>query len=151
MATFVHYRYSEAIHPIHTVFTVGTLPLFLGALLADIAYGRSFEIQWSNFASWLIVGGLIFVTIALLFAIADVFRAHRRARGFGLYFLSLLVAWGLGVFNALIHARDAWAIMPEAIVVSAAATLAACVSAWLAVPAPRMTVMKRETSHGLER
>ena len=48
------------VHPVHAVLLAGTVPLFLGAMLSDIAYSASYEIQWSNFASWLIVGGLVF-------------------------------------------------------------------------------------------
>ena len=48
-----------SIHPLHAALLAGTVPLFLGALLSDIAYARTYEIQWANFASWLIVGGLV--------------------------------------------------------------------------------------------
>src|SRR5690606_14347063 len=54
----IHTRY-RAIHPIHAVFLAGIIPLFAGALLSDIAYYRTYEIQWQNFASWLIAGGQI--------------------------------------------------------------------------------------------
>ena len=33
-----------------------TIALFLGALLSDLAYYRSYQVQWINFASWLIAG-----------------------------------------------------------------------------------------------
>ena len=84
MTIIIERRYSEAIHPIHALLLAGTIPLFLGAALSDFAYASTYEIQWSNFASWLIVGGLIFTGVALVFAIVDLCRAHRRARGIGL-------------------------------------------------------------------
>ena len=59
MAVIVDYRPPGALHPLHAVFLAGALPLFAGALLSDIAYARSYEIQWNNFASWLIAGGLV--------------------------------------------------------------------------------------------
>src|SRR5690554_5241911 len=46
MAVIVEHRYSEAIHPLHAVLLAGTIPLFLGALISDITYGRTFHIQW---------------------------------------------------------------------------------------------------------
>ena len=49
-------RYSQPIHPVHAVLASSALPLFLGALLSDWAYSSSYEIQWTNFASWLIAG-----------------------------------------------------------------------------------------------
>ena len=84
MAVTIESRYSRSIHPLHAVSLAGTVPLFLGAALSDAEYASTYEIQWSNFASWLIVGGLIFGGIALLFAIIDLSRAsssrpwHRR-------------------------------------------------------------------------
>src|SRR5690606_28204911 len=69
MAVIVHTRYSEAIHPLHAVLLSGAFTLFLSALMSDIAYAKTFHIQWSNFASWLIVGGLLFASLALVFAL----------------------------------------------------------------------------------
>ena len=36
--------YPLTLHPIHAVFLAGTIPLFLGALLNDIAYFQSYQI-----------------------------------------------------------------------------------------------------------
>ena len=58
------------LHPLHAMLLAGVFPPFLGALLSDIAYANSHQIQWQNFASWLIVGGLVFCAITLVFAIA---------------------------------------------------------------------------------
>jgi uncharacterized membrane protein len=122
MAVTSNQLYHTGPHPIHGVLLAGTVPLFLGALLSDIAYWSSYEIQWSNFASWLIVGGLIFAGLALLFGIVDLFRSdHRERTGINSplgYFLLLLATWVLAFINALVHARDAWAIMPAALILS---------------------------------
>ena len=47
----------RVLHPLHAALLAGTVPLFLGALLNDIAYAKTYQIQWSNFASWLIAEG----------------------------------------------------------------------------------------------
>ena len=47
-------------------------------MLSDIAYSTTYQVQWTNFASWLIVGGLAFGGVALLLAIIDLARAERR-------------------------------------------------------------------------
>lgn len=39
------------LHPLHTVLLAGTVPLFLGVLLVDLAYFNTYEVQWKNFAS----------------------------------------------------------------------------------------------------
>ena len=44
------------------------LPLFIGALLSDWAYSATYQIQWINFASWLIAGALVFTGLALLWS-----------------------------------------------------------------------------------
>jgi len=116
----------------------GAVPLFLGAALSDAAYASSFEIQWNNFASWLIVGGLVLTGLALIFIIVDVFRpTYRGARGFGLYALLMLATFIVGFFNALIHARDAWASMPTGLVLSVITTVLVCVAAWFGFSARR--------------
>jgi uncharacterized membrane protein len=94
------------------------VPLFLGVLLSDIAYGSSYEIQWKNFASWLLVGGLVFCGLAVLWALIDLFRADRRRGQPLIYLLILLATWILGFINALVHAKDVWASMPAALILS---------------------------------
>ncbi|HDS1743716.1 DUF2231 domain-containing protein [Pseudomonas putida] len=117
--------------PLHAILLAGTVPLFLGALLSDIAYFKSYQIQWSNFASWLIAGGLLFCGLTLLFALANLVRAERKGGRPTLYFLLLLVTWVLGLINAFEHAKDAWAVMPAGLVLSLIVTVLACVAAWL--------------------
>lgn len=120
------------IHPLHAFLLAGSVPLFLGALLSDITYSRSYEIQWSNFASWLLAGALIFAGLGLLWALIDLLRADRSWRGRPLiYFLVLLAAWILGFIDALVHAKDAWGKMPEALILSIIVTVLAIIAAWL--------------------
>jgi uncharacterized membrane protein len=121
------------IHPLHAFLLAGCVPLFLGALLADWAYSSTYEIQWTNFASWLLVGALVFAGFALLWALIDLLRADRSWAGRPLiYFLALLAAWIIGFINALVHAEDAWAKMPEALILSIIVAILALVAAWLA-------------------
>ena len=117
--------------PLHATLLAGTVPLFLGALLSDIAYFRSYQIQWSNFASWLIAGGLVFCGLALLFALVNLLRARPRSGRPLVYFLLLLATWLLGFINGLEHAKDAWATMPAGLVLSAIVTVLACVATWI--------------------
>ena len=118
------------LHPLHAFLLAGTVPLFLGALLSDFAYSSTFEVQWHNFASWLIAGALVFGGLALLGAVIDWRRTGHGGR-YTLYCLLLLATWGLGFINALIHARDAWAMMPTGLVLSAIVLVLACMATWL--------------------
>ena len=115
----------------HAVFALSCVPLFLGALLSDWAYSSSHQIQWVNFAAWLIAGGLLIAGPALLWGAVDVLRssAHRYRRGL-IYLTLLLSTFVVGVINALVHAKDGWAAMPTGLILSAVVVvLAATASA----------------------
>ena len=116
----------------HAFLLAAALPLFLGALLSDYAYWSSYEIQWSNFASWLMAGGLVFAGIALACAVIDLFRAERRGGRLLVYFVLLLSTFTLGFVNALVHARDAWAVMPTGLMLSAVVMVLAGAATWMA-------------------
>lgn len=120
----------RSLHPLHAIFLAFPLPLFLGALFSDLAYRASFQMQWANFSSWLIAGGLLVGAFAVLWALVDLFRGGpaRRTRS-ALYFVVLLAMWVLGFINALVHAKDAWAIMPEGLYLSAITAFLALVAA----------------------
>ena len=119
MAVTVEGLHQRSLHPLHAVLLAGTVPLFLGVLLGDIAYVSSYEVQWKNFASWLSVGGLVFGGFALLWALIGLFRTDKRG---WFYFLLLLASWVVGFVDALVHAKDAWASMPEGLILSAIVT-----------------------------
>ncbi len=124
--------------PLHVIFLAGTVPLFLGALLNDIAYAQTFQIQWSNFASWLIAGGLLFCGLALLFALVNLVRAERKSGRPLIYFLLLVVTWALGLINAFEHAKDALASMPSGLVMSVIVTALACIATWVGLTGSRL-------------
>jgi uncharacterized membrane protein len=120
------------IHPLHAFLLAACVPLFLGALLSDITYSRSYEVQWSNFASWLLVGALVFAGFALLWALIELLRGDRQWGGRPLiYFLVLLAAWIVGFVDALVHAEDAWAKMPQALILSLIVTVLVLAAVWL--------------------
>jgi uncharacterized membrane protein len=120
------------LHPLHAILLAFPLPLFLGALISDLAYRSSFHIQWANLSSWLIAGGLLVGGFALLWALINLIRRGPARKGrLVVYFVVLLAMWGLGFVNALVHAKDAWATMPEGLYLSAITTLLALVAAWI--------------------
>src|SRR5690554_3559762 len=137
MAHTTDTRHAPALHPVHAVLVAGTIPLFAGAALSDFAYLRSYQIQWQNFASWLIAGGLVLAGIALVFALSGLVPA-RRTRAGVLYLLVLAATFIIGFFNALHHARDAWASMPGGLVLSVIVTVLAIAATWIGFCPPRM-------------
>lgn len=103
----------------HAVLRASAMALFFGAFLADWAYSSTYEVQWTNFASWLIAGGLVFAGLALVGALVDALREPRGRGGAGWIGAGLLAAtFALGFVNALVHAKDAWAAMPTGLLLS---------------------------------
>ncbi|WP_285423679.1 DUF2231 domain-containing protein [Pseudomonas sp. efr-133-TYG-103a] len=116
--------------PLHALLLAGAVPLFLGGLLSDISYYATYQIQWSNFAAWLIAGALVFCGFALLFALINLIRADHKGGRPTVYFLLLLVTFALGLVNAFEHAKDAWAVMPSGLVLSVIVTVLSVIAAF---------------------
>lgn len=129
------------LHPIHAVLLAGALTLFLGALISDAAYGVTYELQWKNFASWLIVGGLLPGGITLVWSLFDLRRAGPRRAPNAVYFVLLLAVWILGFTNATVHAMDAWASMPAGLFLSAVVALLAIAATAMGFSRPRTEVV----------
>lgn len=125
----VNPAYTRPPGPIHVILLAGSVPLFLGALLSDIAYYNTYQIQWSNFASWLNAGALLFCGLALVFALVNLVRAQRKGGPVLTYFVVLLATFVLGLVNAFQHAKDAWAVMPAGLVMSAVVFILICIAA----------------------
>jgi uncharacterized membrane protein len=120
------------IHPLHAILLAFPLPLFLGALLSDLAYDATYQVQWTNFASWLIAGALLVGGLALLWALVEwALSGPARTTRHAVYAIVLLVMCGVGFINALVHAKDAWAAMPAGLWLSLASALLALVASWV--------------------
>lgn len=124
-----------ASHPIHAMLLASTVPLFLGAVLADWAYASTFEVQWTNFASWLIAGALVFAGLALAWALVAAFT--RRGGGMRWVYAGLLAAtFIVGFVDALVHAKDGWAAMPTGLILSVVVFVLAFAAAWVGLLRP---------------
>lgn len=141
MAVIVE-RTRVALLPVNAVLVAGATSLFVGALLSDIAYFRSYEIQWNNFSSWLLAGGLLVAALAFLWSIVELFRTRWRMWPAVAYTVLLLATWVLGFIDALVHAKDAWASMPEGMVLSAIVVVLAFLSLAFAWTGLRMGVAR---------
>ena len=131
MATASNRNYAIAIHPVHAALLASAVSLFLGGLLSDLAYSSNYQIQWSNFAAWLLAGAMVFTGFALLWAVIDLIRVRPRPRSRLLYVLALALVFVVGLINSFVHARDAWAVMPAGLILSVVVTLLAAGATWL--------------------
>jgi len=68
------------LHPLRAVLMAGSVSLFLGVLMSDIAYANSDQVQWKNFASWLNAGALLLSGLALLWSVVALINANRHRR-----------------------------------------------------------------------
>ncbi|RVT95034.1 DUF2231 domain-containing protein [Sphingomonas crocodyli] len=123
------------LHPLHALLLAFPIALFTGALLADIAYLQSAEIQWTNFAAWLNAGALLMGGFVLLWALIEAFRLRRdRVRGrAGLYALLLAVMWIAGLINAFQHSHDGWSsVGTTGLLLSIVSAALAIAAGWIA-------------------
>jgi len=108
------------------IFLVNLLdPAAYGAFVAgfcfDIVYYMTQEIFWVKGASWLNFFGLLFAVIPRLINLYQVWFSRpftqilAARRSFWLNTLAIIVA----IFNAFVHSRDAWGVMPAGLVLSA--------------------------------
>jgi uncharacterized membrane protein len=122
-------------NPLHAILLAFPVALYPSALLADITYLNSAEIQWTNFASWLIAGADFFAGLVLAWAVFGLFFGRaRHARGRGMLYLVVIAAmFVVGVLNALHHARDGWhSVGTAGLVMSLVCSALAFVAAYLA-------------------
>ncbi|GEM_PF-6351615 len=66
-----------SLHPIHAILLSFPIALFASALISDITYLNSEEIQWSNLSQWAITGALLFGAPVLVWAVVDWLRSQR--------------------------------------------------------------------------
>ena len=121
-------------HPLHGILAAYPLAFFTGALVTDIAYANTAEMQWANFSVWLIAGGLVGGALAAVAGIVDAIRHRRqprRARPWwhGVATIVMLVS---ALINVFVHSRDAWtSVVPTGLILSAIVAVLALATSWL--------------------
>jgi len=94
---------------------------FTAALIFDIIYACNAEILWVQGASWLIAIGLILAIIPRLINLVQVWVgvSWPQTSAVKLHFWLNLFAIVLAIVNAFVHSRDAYAVVPQGVVLSA--------------------------------
>ncbi|MDO9586601.1 MAG: hypothetical protein Q7J13_01575 [Brevundimonas sp.] len=95
---------------LHGLLLAFPIALFTSALITDIAYLRTAQIQWTNFSAWLIAGALVGGGAVLAWSLIRLLLAWRTParRVRAIYAAVVAVMWGLGLINAFKHSQDAW-------------------------------------------
>ena len=94
---------------------------FAAALVFDVIYLRSAEVLWNKGAAWLVVFGLLAAVIPRFVNLAQVWITSRglASRAEKLDFWLNLLAIVAATFNAFVHSRDAYAVVPAGVWLSA--------------------------------
>lgn len=94
---------------------------FVAALIFDILYVRTGELLWDKGAAWLITFGLLFAVLPRLVNLAQVWITRRQVatRTDKLDFWLNLLAIVAAIINAFVHSRDAYAVVPAGMWLSA--------------------------------
>lgn len=100
------------------------LPLgfFTAAWIFDILYLKSFQIMWTDAASWLVAIGLVLAIVPRLINLVQVWFTQRplATAAVKIHFWLWLLAIVLAIFNAFVHSRDAYAVVPLGVLLSSA-------------------------------
>jgi uncharacterized membrane protein len=87
---------------------------FVAALVFDVIYARSSQMMWTKAAAWLITIGLFAAILPRLINLAQVWFGGRNGAtsaermDFWLNLFAIVAA----IFNAFVHSRDAYAVVP---------------------------------------
>lgn len=119
-------------HPVHGILSAYPLAFFTAAFVADIAYANSAQMQWANFAVWLITGGLLMGVLAAIAGIVDALLYKGIRRRSWPHSAGVLLMMILALFNVFIHSRDGWtSVVPTGLILSAIVSVLALVTSWM--------------------
>lgn len=120
-------------HPLHVMLVPVPIFCFVATLVTDIVYWRTAAMQWANFSAWLLVVGLLFAVCAAAAGLIDFFREPRirELRAAWVHGVGNAAVLVLSVFNAMIHARDAYtSVVPSGLILSALVVAILLVTGW---------------------
>lgn len=123
---------ASAPHPIHGMLAAYPLAFFTAALLTDIAYAKTAQMQWANFSVWLITGGVIMGFFAAIAGIVDALVTRRaKERSSALHSILTISTFVVAIINGFIHSRDAWtSVVPAGLLLSAITTALVLFTSW---------------------
>lgn len=99
--------------------------LFVGTLVFDLTYAMTRNVFWGKGAAWLVTTALFFAIIPRVINLCHVWIFSRRTvprvkkLDFWLNLLGIIAA----IVNAFVHSRDAYAMVPTNVVLSAITVL----------------------------
>jgi uncharacterized membrane protein len=133
-STYTNGTAHVATTPLHVILAAYPIACFTGAFGTDIAYARTYEMQWANFSVWLITAGLIMGAFAALAGILD-YAVNRKTgvRRVGWpHTLGNVLVLLLSLWNVFVHSRDAYtSVVPTGIILSGIVAVFVLITSWL--------------------
>jgi uncharacterized membrane protein len=126
---------------IHGILGAYPLAFFTGALITDIAYANSANMQWANFSVWMIAGGVIMGVVAALAGIIDAVTTDTKRAPRSWHSILTIVMLVTAIINGFVHSRDAWtSVVPTGLILSAITSVLVLATSWIgyiASPVPQ--------------
>jgi uncharacterized membrane protein len=120
---------STALSPIHTALLAFPIACFSLTVLTDLAYLNTLNLLWLHFSEWLLLAGLIFGGIELVFSFVQFLVSRSRPTWFAV--LGGIVVLLLAALNSFIHTADGWtAVIPYGLAVSILTVVVMIITAW---------------------
>jgi uncharacterized membrane protein len=104
--------------------------LLIGALVTDIFYSQTADMQWANFSVWLITSGLVLALLAGLALLVDILGGRAGAVSW-VHLAALAGAAFLSLLNVFVHSRDAWtSVVPQGLMLSVVVAVCLLIIGW---------------------
>jgi uncharacterized membrane protein len=128
-------RHPERIsrHPTLRVLVSFPIACFAGALGTDIAYAQTADMMWADFSAWLLAVGVLFGLLGAIVGIIQIWvnRQQRVSSSVWPFGVGCVLVLVLGLFDNLVHSRDAWtSVVPVGLALSAVTFVAVLITAW---------------------
>jgi uncharacterized membrane protein len=120
---------SKAANTVYGLFNPIPFGCFVAALVFDVVYARSGELMWEKSAAWLLAIGLLFAIVPRLINLVQVWITQRRRvlKVEKLDFWMNLLAVAVAIVNSFVHSRDAYAVVPAGVWLSACTVILLCI------------------------
>jgi uncharacterized membrane protein len=119
--------------PLRSMLVPVPIVCFVATLVTDIVYWQTAAMQWANFSAWLLAIGILFAILAAAAGLVDFCSEPRvrQLRAAWIQLLGNLAVLIVSVFNAMIHARDAFtSVVPTGLLLSALVVVILLVTGW---------------------
>jgi uncharacterized membrane protein len=122
-----------AAHPVLRILVSFPIACFCGALATDIVYTRTADMIWADFSAWLLAAAMFMSVPAVIVGFVDLL-ANRRVlsqRQVWPIVIGSVLVLVLGLFDNLVHSRDAWtSVVPAGLALSAVTVIALLITVW---------------------